>query len=296
MAERVGLVGLGLMGHAMSKNMLAAGFAVQGFDLAADRVALFEEMGGEAVGSPAEAARGVDTVILSLPNSDIVRAVVTGPDGVLEGASEGLVIVDTTTSRPEDSAAMAEELAPRGYRFLDAAVSGTSVMAEEKDLIVIAGGEAEDFETAREVMGGFSRAAYYMGPSGSGALTKLIINLVLMGNRFALMEGMLLGMKAGVDESRLLSVLKDGASGSKTMDQKGQKLIDGEYTPQGALWVATKDSGLMMEQGRKHGTPMFLATLYNQLATSQARMGDDTLDSSSVFEMLREMAGMERRV
>ena len=296
MAERVGLVGLGLMGHAMSKNMLAAGFAVQGFDLAADRVALFEEMGGEVVGSAAEAARGVDTVVLSLPNSDIVRAVVTGPDGVLEGASEGLVIVDTTTSRPEDSATIAEELAARGIRFVDAAVSGTSVMAEEKDLIVIAGGQAEDFEAAREVMGGFSRAAHYMGPSGSGALTKLIINLVLMGNRFALMEGMLLGMKAGVDENRLLSVLKDGASGSKTMDQKGQKLIDGEYTPQGALWVATKDSGLMMEQGRKHGTPMFMATLYNQLATSQARMGDDTLDSSSVFEMLREMAGLERRV
>lgn len=296
MAERVGLVGLGLMGHAISKNMLAADFGVQGFDVAADRVALFQEMGGVVVGSPAEAARGVGTVVLSLPNSDIVREVVLGADGVAEGASEGLVIVDTTTSRPEDSASIAKELAPRGIRFVDAAVSGTSVMAEEKDLIVIAGGAAEDFEAAREVMGGFSRAAYYMGASGSGALTKLIINLVLMGNRFALMEGMLLGMKAGVDEQRLLSVLKDGASGSKTMDQKGQKLIDGDYTPQGALWVSTKDSGLMMEQGRKYGTPMFMTTLYNQLANCQARIGDDTLDSASVFEMLREMAGLERRV
>ena len=295
MSERIGMVGLGLMGQAMIHNLTRGGFAVQGFDVDLARLDDLKAKGGTPVGSPAEAARDVEIVLLSLPNSDIVREVVFGPGGVLETAAPGLYVVDTTTSRPADSIAMASDLAEHNIRFLDAAVSGTSTMAQVKDLIVIAGGDAEDFEACRAVLAGFSRAAYYMGPPGSGALTKLIINLVLAGNRFALMEGLLLGTKAGADGERLLTVLADGAAGSKAMDQKGAKLLAGDYTPQGALAVSHKDNALMLEQGRALGVPLLLTSTYAQLLNVAWDRIDPALDSSAVYEILRELAELPRR-
>ena len=251
--------------------------------------------GGNPVRSAAEAARGVQRLIMSLPTIEIVREATLGEDGIAQSAEQGLIVIDTTTARPSDSAAIASELAEHDVQFLDAAVSGTSKMAVEKDLIVIAGGDAEAFEAAQEVMEGFSRRAYFMGPSGSGALTKLIINLVLMGNAMALGEGMTLGMKAGVDPERLLTVLRDGAAGSKVMDQKGQKFIDAEYSPEGAVAVAFKDIGLMLEQGREQGTPLFVTSVVSQIMGAARTKHDPTQDYSVFIEVLREMAGLSVR-
>ena len=296
MATRVGMVGLGLMGQAMTSNLHKADFEVQGFDVDAKRMDELREQGGTPVDSPAAAAQGVDFVLTSLPNSGVVREAVLGPEGIAEGATEGLIIVDTTTSRPEDSAAMAEELAPRGLHFMDAALSGTSAMAWEKDLIVIAGASAEDFEACRAFMAGFTRGAYHMGPVGSGALTKLAINLVLFGNALALAEGLTLGMKAGIDSERLLSVFKDGACGSKVMDQKGTKMVQAEYSVEGPVSMVNKDVGLMLEQGRGLGSPMFLTSTLAQLIGNGMRQLDPSQDYASFIELYREMAGLERRI
>ncbi len=175
MSQRVGIVGMGLMGQAFIKNMHETGFEVQGFDVDSARMDDLREKGGHPAETPAEAARGVNFVITSLPNSDVAREATLGAGGIAEGAKEGLYHLDTTTSRPEDSIRLAGDLKERGIRFLDSAVSGTSTMAVAKDLVVIAGGEAEDFDACRAVFAGFSRAAYYMGPVGSGARTKLVL-------------------------------------------------------------------------------------------------------------------------
>lgn len=296
MGERIGLVGMGLMGQAFIGNLTAAGFELQGYDPDPQRMQQLRDRGGAAVDSPAQAAHGVQRLILSLPTIEIVREATLGTGGVAEGAAAGLIVMDTTTARPSDSAAIGAELAKRDIQFLDTAVSGTSAMAIEKDLIVIAGGDAEAFEAAQDVLGGFSRAAYYMGPAGSGALTKLIINLVLMGNAMALGEGMTLGMKAGVDTTRLLAVLKDGAAGSKVMDQKGQKFIDAEYSPQGATAVAFKDIGLMLEQGRAQGAPLLMTSVASQIMGAAKAKHDPAQDYSIFIEVLREMAGLPVRV
>ena len=208
MSQRVGIVGMGLMGQAFIKNMHETGFEVQGFDVDSARMDDLREKGGHPAETPAEAARGVNFVITSLPNSDVAREATLGAGGIAEGAKEGLYHLDTTTSRPEDSVRLAGDLKERGIRFLDSAVSGTSTMAVAKDLVVIAGGEAEDFDACRAVFAGFSRAAYYMGPVGSGARTKLVINMILAGNRLALAEGLMLGTKVGLEMDTLLEVLK----------------------------------------------------------------------------------------
>ncbi len=295
MAERVGIVGMGLMGQAFILNLRKSDFAVQGFDIDPARMDDLKNVGGEPVDSPAASARGVKWVIASLPNSDIVREAVLGAGGIAEGAEDGLYLTDTTTSRPEDSERIAGELAVRGIRFLDSCVSGTSTMAREGDLIVVAGGSREDFEACRPVFDGFSRAAYYMGPVGSGARTKLVINLILAGNRLALAEGLVLGEKAGLEPENLLTVLQDGACSSKTMIDKGPKMIQADYSKQGQVKTSLKDSRLMLEQGQRLGSPMLMTNVWSQVAQMAYEKGYAEKDSVAFFEVLRGMAGLEER-
>ncbi|MGB0627567.1 MAG: NAD(P)-dependent oxidoreductase, partial [Alphaproteobacteria bacterium] len=149
MTQRVGLVGMGLMGQAFIKNMRERQFIVQGFDVDPARMDQLAEAGGHPADTPAEAAKGVDRVIVSVPTSDIARAAIfEDGSGLAAGAEEGLIVMDTTTARPEDSERTAAELKEMGIRYLDSAVSGTSTMAQAGDLVVIAGGEEADFELA----------------------------------------------------------------------------------------------------------------------------------------------------
>lgn len=295
MAEQVGIVGMGLMGQAFIHNMRKSQFIVQGYDIDPKRMDDLREEGGHPVDTPAAAAKGMKCVITSLPNSDIVRDVVFGKNGIVEGAEEGLCICDTTTSRPEDSERIAAELAERGIKFLDSAVSGTSVMAHNGDLIIIAGGDKDDFEACRPIFSGFSRAAYHMGPAGSGARTKLVINLILGGNRLALAEGLILGDKMGLGLDNLLQVLMDGACGAKTMVDKGPKMIKADYAKQGQVKTALKDSRLMLEAGQRYGAPLPLTGIYSQLLQAAYEKGYGEKDTVAFIEVLRGLAGLDER-
>ena len=295
MGERVGIAGIGLMGSALSAHLIGAGFEVQGFDVDGKRVDEFAERGGIPVASPAEAAKGAKWMVTSLPTSDIVREVVFGDGGIVETAGEGFILCDASTSRPEDSERLGAELGERGIRFLDSAVSGTSTMAWEKDLIIIAGGEKADFDACKTYFAAMSRAAYHMGPVGSGSVCKLIINLILAANRLALGEGLVLGTKAGMDMETLLTVLKDGACSSKTMIDKGPKMLDADYSPQGLVRISLKDSRLMLEQGQRFGSPMLVTSVWSQVAQAAYNKGLAEKDSVAFYEVLREMAGLDNR-
>lgn len=296
MSERVGIVGVGLIGQAFAHHLLKSGFEVQGFDVDPKRMNQLQQQGGIPVDSAAAAARGVRWVLTSLPTSDIVRAAVFGPQGISEGAEPGMLLADASTSRPQDSEKLGAELAERGIRFLDAAVSGSSAMAWKKDIVVIAGGAEGDFEACRPYFAAFSRAAYRLGPVGSGALTKLIVNLILAGNRLALAEGLVLGMKAGIEGDSLLSVLQDSACSSKTMIDRGPKMLKGDYVPAGQLRVSLKDARLTLEQGSRFGSPMLITSLWAQIQQAAYEQGLGDYDSVAFFEVLRELAGLPKRV
>ncbi len=295
MSERIGIVGMGLMGQAFIGNLVKSQFAVQGFDIDPGRMDQLAARGGHPVDSPAEAARGVACVITSLPTSDIAREVMLGANGIADAAQAGLYVLDTTTARPEDSARLAVDLRRRGIRFLDAAVSGTSRMAEAGDLVIVAGGDGADFDACQRYFSAIGRAAYHMGPAGSGARTKLIINLVLAGNRLALAEGLVLGEKAGLAADKLLSVLQDGASHSKTMADKGAKMNAADYAPQGLQKHSLKDARLMLEMAQQLGSPTLMTAIYAQLMQAAYEKGYGEQDTVAFFEILRGMAGLQER-
>jgi 3-hydroxyisobutyrate dehydrogenase-like beta-hydroxyacid dehydrogenase len=295
MTNRVGIVGMGLMGQAFIANLRKAQFSVQGYDTDPARMDNLREQGGSPVSTPADVAKGVDYVIASLPTSNIAREVLLGTGGVVDGAEGTLYICDTTTSSPDVSEQTSKALEEKGIQYLDSAVSGTSTMAQARDTIVIAGGREEDFKACEPVFKGIARAAYYMGPAGSGSRTKLVINLVLSGNRLALAEGLILGEKAGLETANLLEVLKDGASYSKTMNDKGPKILAGEYTPESLVRSSLKDARLMLDMGQQFGAPTLMIGTWAQLLQAACEKGLSEKDTMVFFEILRSMAGLEER-
>ena len=295
MALRLGLIGMGLMGQAFIYNLHKSQFIIQGFDIDPARMDQLKGQGGHPMDTPAQASKDVDCVIISLPTSEISRASIMGSDGILEGAKEGLYICDTTTARPEDSESLHAELEKLGLNYMDTCVSGTSTMAQDGDLVIIAGGDEENFNACKKYFDGFSRSAYYMGPAGSGARTKLIINLILAGNRLALAEGMVLGEKAGLEANNLLEVLQDGACSSKTMLDKGPKMIKADYSKEGQIKVSLKDSRLMLEQGQRLGAPMLMTNIWSQIIQASYVKGYGEKDTVAFYEVLRGMAGLEER-
>ena len=291
--ERIGLIGMGLMGQAFIKNLHKSNFVVQGFDIDAERMDQLAEAGGVPVDTPAAVARDVKCVIISLPTSDITQELLLGGGGAALGGREGLYICDTTTSLPEHSESNYTALKEHGIHYLDSAVSGTSVMAQAGDLVVISGGDEADFEVCRHYFSGFSRAAYHLGPAGSGARTKLVINLILAGNRLALAEGLIMAEKIGLETGHLLDVLQDSACASKTMADKGPKMINADYSKQGQVQWSLKDSRLMIGMGQKVGAPTMMIQLYSQIMQAAYEKGYGERDTVAFYEILRGMAGLE---
>ena len=168
-------------------------------------------------------------------------------------------------------------------------------MANAGDLVVISGGDEGDFMACQHYFTGFSRAAYYLGPAGSGARTKLIVNLILAGNRLALAEGLVMAEKIGLEAVNLLDVLQDSACSSKTMADKGPKMINADYSKQGQVQWSLKDSRLMMGMGQKVGSPTMMIQVYSQIMQAAYEKGYGERDTVAFFEILRSMAGLDER-
>ncbi len=298
MAEsaNIGIIGLGLMGTAMSQKLIEAGHRVRGFDIDQSRLDELAENGGVPTGSAAEAAENAQFVIISLLYSHIVRESCLGDGGIASVARDGLIIIDTSTSSPDESAQLGEDLRARNIGFLDASLSGSRNQVLEGKIVSVVGGEENDFETARPVLANFARSIHHMGPNGAGARTKLVINLVLGLTRLALSEGLVLGMKSGLEMERLLEVLKDSAAYSKAMDQRGARMIHADYdNPLSRVKQHHKDVRLILEQGQKLGSPMLLSSVHQQVLQAAEYGGLADADTSAIIEVFRRMAGIPSR-
>lgn len=298
MAEsvKIGIVGLGLMGTAMSQKLMEEGHSVRGFDIDGGRLDALAANGGTPASSAAEAAEDAQFVIISLLYSHVVRETCLGDGGIASVAREGLVIIDTSTSSPDDSEKLGADLRERGIGFLDASLSGSRNQVLEGKIVSVVGGEDSDFEAGEPILATFARSIHHMGPNGAGARTKLVINLVLGLTRLALSEGLVLGMKSGLDMERVLEVLKDSAAYSKAMDQRGPRMIHADYEePLSRIKQHHKDVRLMLEQGQKLGSPMLLSSVHQQVLQAAEHGGLADADTAAIIEVFRRMAGIPSR-
>lgn len=286
----VGLVGVGAIGSGFAKNLLAAGFTVQGFDLDARRLERLSAWGGRATGSPAASAEGARWIVTALPDTADVHEATLGPDGIVQGASPGAVLIDTTTSPPDASRALAAELGVRGNGFVDASVSGTGATAMTAEVVLLVGGTNEDVEACAPVFDAVARHAYHLGPVGSGALAKLAVNVAVVGSRLALAEALNFGRVAGMDQEVLLSVLKDGPAYSRAMSTRGEKMVRRDYHPDSTLAASLHSADVLLAEGHRIGAPLLLASLYAQVARVAASHGFADRDPAAVIEALILMA------
>jgi 3-hydroxyisobutyrate dehydrogenase-like beta-hydroxyacid dehydrogenase len=277
--DAVGVVGLGLMGGALAGRFLGGGLRVTGFDLRTECRDRLATAGGSVAVSARAVFGAVRTVVLSLPDSAAVAA-------VLEEAGDslaGVTVVDTTTGDPDASAATGERLAAVGADYLDATLTGSSREATAGELVVTAGGRAEAFRACEGLFRLFAKRWFHVGPWGSGARAKLAVNLVLGLNRAALAEGLGFARRCGLDPVALLDVLRSGAAYSRVMDTKGGKMLAGDFAPEARLAQHLKDVRLILAQGEQAGARLPLSELHERLLAELVRGGLGECDNSSVI-------------
>jgi 3-hydroxyisobutyrate dehydrogenase-like beta-hydroxyacid dehydrogenase len=280
---------MGLLGSALVENLIRAGFTVRGYDTAPERIREHEARGGVAARSPADAARGATVVMTCLMTADIVRDVLLGPDGALAAPDADTIVIDNSTIHPDASAALASRLAQRGIPMLDAPVAGSSGQARRREAPVVVGGDAAVFTRCRPILDALTTRVRHVGPSGAGARAKLVINLVLGLNRLALAEGLLFGLRQGLDGRALLAVLKESGAYSRAMDLKGERMLDGDFEAEGKLAQHLKDVELMLEVGHAAGAPLLATALHRQLLLAGVAGGLGDHDNSAIIAVLRSL-------
>jgi 2-hydroxy-3-oxopropionate reductase len=291
--KRIGLIGLGLMGSGLASNLLSAGFYLVGYDIDESKIANVIKMGGQRVDSPEEIPPQVDVIITSLPNSQVVNEVVKNSLKLFETGRPGLILMDTTTADPVMSEELATELRKKKMEMLDATISGTSTMCAEKDIIIMVGGSKKIFADCEPIFSAIAKETFFLGKNGSGASTKLIVNLVLGLNRMALAEGLVLGKKLGMDQHRLLELLKKSAAYSKAMDMKGSRMVNKEFLPpEGKLAIHLKDVRLMLDVGRRVNFPLILTSIESQALASEFAKGKSEWDSSVIISFYEDLGNI----
>jgi 3-hydroxyisobutyrate dehydrogenase-like beta-hydroxyacid dehydrogenase len=290
----IAYIGMGLLGSALAGNLIKAGYTVRGFDTAPERMREHEAQGGVPARSPADAARDAAVVMTCLMTADIVRDVLLGADGAIDAAPAGVLVIDNSTIHPDASAALAAQLVARGIPMLDAPVAGSSGQARRREAPVMVGGEAEVFARCRPILDALSARVRHVGPNGAGARAKLVVNLVLGLNRLALAEGLLFGLRQGLDGKALLAILKESSAYSRAMDLKGERMIEDNFEAEGKLVQHLKDVEPMLEVGHAAGAPLLATALHRQLLLAGVAGGLGDHDNSAIIAVLRSLIAAPR--
>jgi 3-hydroxyisobutyrate dehydrogenase-like beta-hydroxyacid dehydrogenase len=292
--ETVGVVGVGLLGSAVSGVLLQAGYDIVGYDVVPEKLAELSAKGGRAARSAADVARSARAVFMVLPTLESVEAAITGPEGVLAGASRETVVIQMSTISPELARRMDDAARSRGAALLDAPVSGTSGMVARRDCVVTVGGEREAFERARPVLEALAKRVFHVGACGMGSYLKLVTNLIMGLNGAVLAEGLTLARRAGLDPAQALEVLSHGAAASKILEVRGPLMVEGRFDPFMKVDLFLKDIRLMLEAAQALHVPLPLTATMQQLYTAAHAAGQAKEDLASVVKVYEAMAGLSR--
>jgi 3-hydroxyisobutyrate dehydrogenase-like beta-hydroxyacid dehydrogenase len=289
----IGLIGLGLMGTAITERLHLAGRRVLGYDpLDAARDA-HAARGGVALTTIAAVADACDVILLSLPSGKVTLDVCLGPEGLVHHARAGALVIDTSTTHPREVAAAAAGLAAADIHFADAGVSGSSNNVAAGQALGVVGVREDLFPMAAEVLSAFCAQVLHVGTHGDGMRAKLVINAVLSLHRSALAEGLVFAERLGMDAGRMLGVLQQSLAYSKAMDVWGPRMVARDYTPTSRLRQHDKDAQIILELAREHGAPMLGLAQANHIVQVGLANGYGESDNAVLAEVLRMLAGVE---
>ncbi|MEU8396678.1 NAD(P)-dependent oxidoreductase [Nonomuraea sp. NPDC048892] len=284
----IGFVGLGIMGSPMAANLLKAGYVVTGYDVSAARVEQLAELGGKPATGVVDAVAGADVVITMLPDSPQVEEVAPL---VVEYGKPDLLYVDMSTIRPETSRQVARQAKAAGVRALDAPVSGGERGAIDGTLSIMVGGDAEDVEAARPVLGRLGTTVVHVGPAGSGQTVKAANQLVVGGIYGLVAEAIVLLEASGVDAGPGLDVLAGGLAGSRILDLKRHTMLKREFAPGFRIDLHHKDMGIAVAAAREAGVSLPLTGQVAQLVAAARAQGHGSLDHSALLKVIERLNG-----
>ena len=287
----IAFIGLGIMGSPMSVHLARAGYDVVGYNLTPDRTGPLEEAGGRAARSAAEAVAEADVVAVMVPDSPDVEAVLTGEDGVFATAKPGTLVIDFSSIRPDVTARLNEEATERGFRLVDAPVSGGEAGAVAATLSIMVGGTAEDFAAAEPVLDVVGGTVVHVGPAGSGQTVKAANQLIVAANIQVLAEALVFLEAYGVDTTAALEVLGGGLAGSKVLEQKKANMLTRTFTPGFRIDLHHKDLGIVTAAAREAGVVVPLGAQLAQLMASARANGDGGLDHSALLRGVERLSG-----
>ena len=282
----VGIVGLGLLGHAVASRLIKAGHGVVGFDLLPARVEALTALGGTAAPSTSAVAQSAEAVCTLLPSLATVEEATLGAGGIVAGARPGLTVIQMSTISPTLTKRLAEEVAARGLGFLDCPVSGTSAMVERGDGIIFVGGERALYDRWRPVLESVLPRAIHVGRAGQAMVLKLVANLLVALHSAAAAEALTLARRAGLDLGVVLDVLTASAANSRMLELRGPMMARGEFPAQMKLDLFMKDLHLMQEAAAAVGAPLPLTDLAERLYAAAQAAGHGSEDLSVVVTAL----------
>jgi 3-hydroxyisobutyrate dehydrogenase-like beta-hydroxyacid dehydrogenase len=292
MSERIGFLGLGIMGSRMAANLARAGLPLTVWTHTPGKAERWaSEHGATACATPAEVARASDIVLSMVVDGEQVAEILLGEDGVIQGARPGLLCVDSSTIAPTDTRRIGAVLGERDVRMLDAPVTGSSPRAEEGSLTIMVGGRAEDFDRAKPLLEAMGSLIVHVGELGQGEMLKLINNSLGAANAAALAEALLLARATGVDLDALVAVTMAGSGASAQMALKSTPMREHDYTTLFKTAHLLKDVRLCLEEAQAAGVPFPSAAHARNLLTATMGRGHGEQDYAAMIEAAEGLAG-----
>jgi 2-hydroxy-3-oxopropionate reductase len=288
---KVGYIGLGLMGKPIAHNILKAGFPLIVHNRSQAAVDELVAAGARRAATPAEMAGQVDVIFTNLPDSPDVEAVVLGVDGILAGASNGLIFVDNSTIKPAVAREIAIKLAEKGVSALDAPVSGGQIGAQNATLTIMVGGPAESLEIVMPVLHAMGKTITHIGAAGTGQIAKAANQIMVAAQMVAMGELLIFAQKAGADPRKVVAAIKSGAAQCWTLDNKPPRLFDGNREPGFKAYMQAKDLNIVIETAREYGIPLPSAAIDAQLYNSMVEKDLGSQDNSAIVAIMELLAG-----
>ncbi len=291
--DRVGFIGLGIMGRPMAKNLVKAGYPLVVFDVVPEPVKDLVASGARAAKSAREVAESSDVVITMVPNSPQVREVVLGKGGVLEGARSGQLYVDMSSIDPMVAREVEVEVRKKGVVMLDAPVSGGEPKAIDGTLAIMVGGPAAAFERVKPMLLKMGATAVLVGDIGSGNVAKLANQMVVALNIAAMSEALVLATKAGVDPEKVYQAIRGGLAGSTVLDAKAPMVLARNFKPGFRIELHIKDLANALAAAHAVGAPIPLTSQMMEIMQALKVEGREKEDHSSVVHFYEKLAGVE---
>ena len=295
MDKKVGIIGLGIMGMPMARNLIKAGFEVTTYNRTASKVESIAAEGAIKAGSPKEVALKNPVVITMVSDTPDVENVILGENGVIEGIQPDAVVIDMSTISPQATREMAARLKEKKAHMLDAPVSGGEGGAIAGTLSIMVGGDAAILERCRPVLAAMGKTITHIGTNGMGQTTKLMNQILVAGNLNAVCEALVFAQKQGVDLDKAIEAVKGGAAGSWQLANLGPRMVKRDFQPGFMVNLLQKDLRLVMEGSDLNKIPLPATALIHQLLDSLEAAGDGKCGTQALVKVVERLAGVEVR-